>query len=1610
MINNLGIRTLGVLIMSLFCLFSKAQNVNIPDANFKAALVANNQINTNGDDEISVVEASSFRGYMDVERKNISDMTGIEKFVNLVGLNCNNNTIKSLNLGECINLLSLKCTQNSLENLDLSKNTKLRLVEVFSNYNLSHIELGNNPNLSQLNVIRNKLSSLDVTSLPNLRYLFCSSNKIENLDITQNQKLISLSCGNNRLGFLDVSHNLDLQYLICDGMRLKSLNVEKNILLKSLHCSYNNFGSLDISKNINLETLWCVRSNLTKIDISKNLKLKSLSINENKLPFSQLAPIYNRFNTFRYESSLLLFERKYEKCGYVWDFSSEAELNGVNTVFEWINGYGQKVGVDVVKPMATKGVFKFLKAGNYYCKMTNPNFKNSSEGDLSLKTQFITISKKNQTVNWANNGAAVKVNDVITLSGTATSTLPVTFQVVSGKATITGNKITFDEAGTVTVKAIQIGNDEYNRAESATIQYSVTKRDQTVTFNNAPIATKVNDTVTLSATATSKLPVTFQVVSGNATLTNNQLHFNEEGTVVVKAIQSGNVEFNAGSITTSIAVTKRDQTVAFNNAPTATKVNDTVTLSATATSKLPVTFQVVSGNATLANNQLHFNEEGTVVVKAIQAGNVEFNAGSITTSITATKRDQTVAFNNVPTATKVNDTVTLSATASSKLPVTFQIVSGNATLTNNQLHFNEEGTVVVKAIQSGNVEFNAGSITTSITVTKRDQAINVLNNLNNIKVEDQLVFEARSTSGLPVSYELKSNNAELNGNNIRFKSEGVVTVKATVKGNVEYHPGELTIQIAVSKRNQTVRFQNNFISAEVTDVRRLSATASSKLPVKFQLISGDADLIGNELTFRQEGTVKVKAVQEGNYEYEQGGAIIDIAVARKAQTISIDNSLKKVRVNDLVTFKAIATSEEIVEYHLLEGYALIDGNEITFKQEGKVKVKAIQKGNYKYLPVEELIDFEVEKREQTLSFESFDKNIAVNEWKELIEFADSGLPVKYELVNGEAEIDGFRIKVKNSGTVILKATQSGNYEYLPLEEEVELNADQKNQNIEFMNPIETAFVNSTWDCNVKSSSELPVELEVISGEAELADNELLFTRSGEVKIRAYQKGNNEYFASEKIITILVQKRNQTVDVQNEIASAYVNDELTLKMTCSSNLPMECEILTNNAEIKDGTIIFSQAGTVEICVTQAGNNEFDAVEKTLTVEVSKRNQTIALDNLVEQVSVNDVQNFTAKASSDLPVVFEVVEGEANIADDAITFTQAGTVKIKATQSGNNEFESTEMVFTVEVSKKNQTITLASEVTTAKVNDLVELSAWTTSGLDLKYEIVSGDAELDGSELKCTEEGTVIVKIIQSGNEEYNATELTHTIQVSKKQQQITFDGATAFKVNDTVTLNAITNSGLQVTYELGSGEATIDNETLQFTAAGKVVIRATQQGNNEFEATNLDIEFTVEKKEQHITVDEVADAVKTGDVITLNATTDSGLEIHYEVIEGDATIVNNHVVCSKAGTIKVRVVQEGNNEFDACEKIITLNVTGITKEDEACSFKFYPNPIVNQFHIDFRNQCQRTIFVYDLVGNLVLQKDFDAAKSEFDFSFLRNGTYIMKVKTQMQTLTHKIVKQ
>lgn len=235
--------------------------ITIPDANFKAALLANTAINTNGDQEIQISEAQNYNGTIDVMSKSIADLTGIEEFINIT---------------------QLFCASNQLTNLDVSKNTKLTILSCFSNL-LTSLDTSNNKLLLTLYCYKNRLTYLNVTQSTDLRVLYCFKNKLTNLDLKQNTALTRLYAYSNQLTSLDLSNNTDLQNLQCSNNQLTNLNLSNNTKLQRLRCQQNQLTSLDVSSNTDLQYLECWNNQITSLDVSNNNQLIQLYCVNNAL-------------------------------------------------------------------------------------------------------------------------------------------------------------------------------------------------------------------------------------------------------------------------------------------------------------------------------------------------------------------------------------------------------------------------------------------------------------------------------------------------------------------------------------------------------------------------------------------------------------------------------------------------------------------------------------------------------------------------------------------------------------------------------------------------------------------------------------------------------------------------------------------------------------------------------------------------------------------------------------------------------------------------------------------------------------------------------------------------------------------------------------------------------------------------------------------------------------------------------------------------------------------------------------------------------------------------------------------------------------------------------
>lgn len=170
---------------------------------------------------------------LDVSEKSLSDLSGIEYFVNLTSLDCKKNNLASLDVSNLTKLTALTCNDN-------------------------------------------QLASLDVSSLTKLSILYCQNNQLKTLDVSQNTALWNLNCSNNQLSELDVANNPKLQTLSCANNELTALDIEKNTLLSTLYCNNNQLATLDVSKNTALTKLYCYANRMSELDVTNNLELTRL--------------------------------------------------------------------------------------------------------------------------------------------------------------------------------------------------------------------------------------------------------------------------------------------------------------------------------------------------------------------------------------------------------------------------------------------------------------------------------------------------------------------------------------------------------------------------------------------------------------------------------------------------------------------------------------------------------------------------------------------------------------------------------------------------------------------------------------------------------------------------------------------------------------------------------------------------------------------------------------------------------------------------------------------------------------------------------------------------------------------------------------------------------------------------------------------------------------------------------------------------------------------------------------------------------------------------------------------------------------------------------------
>lgn len=355
-----------LLISLSFLSTAKAQIVTIPDANFKAKLLAASTSNTtaknlagnyfkidaNSDGQIQLSEALSVK-QLNINYAAILSLEGISSFTNIQILNCQGNLFSSLDVSVLTNLQTLNCGDTQyLSSLNVSGLTNLQTLNCSRSYSLPLLNVSGLTNLQTLDCSNNNLKSLIVSGLENLQNLNCSFNLLPTINIIGLANLQTLNCTGNTLTSLNVTDLTNLQNLQCDQNLLTSLDASSLTNLKTLFCGFNQLATLNVSGLTNLQDLVCENNQLSSLDLTGLINLITLRNQDNLLTsinfngLSNLEIIVLSFNNISVLNLTGLSSKlKYLDCD--GNQLSNLDLSGFNNLLGLNISYNNISNIDV---------------------------------------------------------------------------------------------------------------------------------------------------------------------------------------------------------------------------------------------------------------------------------------------------------------------------------------------------------------------------------------------------------------------------------------------------------------------------------------------------------------------------------------------------------------------------------------------------------------------------------------------------------------------------------------------------------------------------------------------------------------------------------------------------------------------------------------------------------------------------------------------------------------------------------------------------------------------------------------------------------------------------------------------------------------------------------------------------------------------------------------------------------------------------------------------------------------------------------------------------------------------------------------------------------------
>ncbi|WP_279211131.1 choice-of-anchor U domain-containing protein [Delftia acidovorans] len=386
-----------------------------------------------------------------------------------------------------------------------------------------------------------------------------------------------------------------------------------------------------------------------------------------------------------------------------------------------------------------------------------------------------------------------------------------------------------------------------------------------------------------------------------------------------------------------------------------------------------ISYAVTAGAAycTLTGNTVTATAVGDCTVTATKAGDASYLAATklgdanyqdtlATTVVTVTPAAQvTLSVQATPSTLAFGATATLATTGGSGTGATTYAVTDGAqfcTVTGNQLTTTGAGSCTITATKAADINHQATSASTTVTVTKAGQAalaVQANPAAINFGGTSQLTTTGGSGTGA-VSFSV-GGPCSITGSTLTGQGVGACTVTATKAADANHEEATAGASVTVSQASQAAlsvaASPSSIAKGASSTVTVTGGSGSGAVTFALTAGSGNCSLLGDTVTGTAVGSCTVTATKAADANHAQATASVQIAVGKAIQNITFDfSSLRYLSPEALSLANAAGTNSNLpISFSSLTPQTcVVTGTSLRLMRTGECTLQASQAGDAEY--------------------------------------------------------------------------------------------------------------------------------------------------------------------------------------------------------------------------------------------------------------------------------------------------------------------------------------------------------------------------------------------------------------------------------------------------------------------------------------------------------------------------------------------------------------------------------------------------------------------------------------------------------------------------------------